>query len=427
MELEEAAPVQEVVSCRVCGGSDWQPVVSFGPVPLANNFLEAATSYADEPRFPLGVISCRACRLMSLTHVVDPDVLYRKYFYVTSDSRTITDHMRYVAGLCKEQFDLSEGAFVVEMGSNTGEQLAEFRDLGMRTLGVDPARDLAALAAERGVETLPDFFSAAIARRIKKEYGTAQLLLGRHVFAHIDDVADVAVGVRELLDPAGVFAVEVPYAVDMLERSEFDTIYHEHLSYFGVGTLAELFDRHGLRVIDVQRLSVHGGSIIVFVGRDDGPWQVHPRVHELRKLEADVGFYEDGTYERLAESAETIRTSLAELVRKLVSDGKRVAGYGAPAKGNTMLCVSELGANEIEFVTDTTAQKHGRVLPGSHVPVRTPEYGKANPPDYYLLLAWNYADEIIEKERAFLEAGGRFIVPVPEVTVVSAEGPGRMP
>ncbi|AXK36490.1 class I SAM-dependent methyltransferase [Streptomyces armeniacus] len=412
---------RQVVECRVCGAADWQEVVSFGPVPLANSYLDPADSYDDEPRYPLDVVSCRSCRLMTLTHVVDPEVLYRDYSYVTSDSETMDRHMRLVAKLCRERFDVPEGSFVVELGSNTGEQLMIFRDAGMRTLGIDPARSIAAVAEEQGIETLPEFFSASTAKSVAESHGQARVILGRHVFAHIDHVAGIAVGVRNLLEPEGVFAIEVPYALDMLERTEFDTIYHEHLSYYAVGTLATLFERHGLRVIDVERISVHGGSILVFVGHGDGPWQQRPAVKELIALEERAGLHDDATYREFAAKVRNVTESLTALVRGLRADGKRIAGYGAPAKGNTLLTVCGLGPDDLEFCSDTTDLKQGKVLPGSHVPVRTPEYAREHAPDHYLLLAWNYTEEILRKERAFLESGGKFIVLHPEPSVVSAE------
>ncbi|BDM71247.1 methyltransferase [Streptomyces nigrescens] len=395
-------------------------MVSFGSVPLANAFLDPATSYEDEARFPLGVISCRSCRLMSLTHVVDPEVMYRTYFYVTSDSESITRHMRYVAQTCTSRFALGEDELVVEMGSNTGAQLLAFRPGGQRVLGVDPALNLAATANAHGVLTLPEYFSDRTAARIRNGHGQARLILGRHVFAHVDDLADVAAGVRRLLARDGVFAIEVPYALDLVERVAFDTVYHEHLSYFLVGTLAELFDRHGLRLFDVERLPVHGGSILAFVGLREGPWEQQGSVAELFAAEQAAGLHQDAAYGEFAHKVARVRQELPRLVRGLVAQGARVAGYGASAKGTTLLNICGIGADELQFCSDTTVLKQGKVLPGTHVPVCSPQSAAAEPPDYYLLLAWNYADEILEKERRFLDNGGRFILPVPEPVVLSA-------
>ncbi|WP_030997648.1 class I SAM-dependent methyltransferase [Streptomyces sp. NRRL F-5630] len=416
--MDISGTAREVTACRMCGEEDWQKVVDFGPVPLADSFLEPAASYDDEPRYPLAVISCRSCRLMSLTHVVDPEALYRTYPYTTSDSETIKKHMGHVVAVCVERFGIPEGSFVLEIGSNTGSQLKAFQNAGMRTLGIDPARNIAVVANERGVETLPEFFSVDTAALVKKTYGTPQLILGRHVFAHIDDVASVAEGVRNLLGPDSLFAIEVPYLVDMLERNEFDTIYHEHLSYFGVGTLVTLFQRHGLRVVDVERLAVHGGSILVFVGLDDGTRPTSPAVGELIALEKRTGLHEDATYQRFAEHVEQITGELTALVRSLRAEGKRIAGYGAPAKGNTLLNVCGLTTDDLEFCCDTTEFKQGLVLPGTHIPVHSPAYAKAQDIDYFLLLAWNYGEEIMAKEAAFLARGGRFILPNPRPSIV---------
>jgi hypothetical protein len=419
MDVSESA--RQVGECRVCGKTDWQEVVSFGPMPLANGFAKPATSYDDEPYFPLTLVSCRSCRLLSLTLVVDPSVLYRDYSYVTSESRMIREHMRYVAEMSCERFEIPPGSLVVELGSNIGTQLMAYRDAGMKPLGVDPAENLAEIANAEGIQTLPDFFSRETARNIRDTYGEARLILGRHVFAHIDDVTDILEGARELLSPEGVFAIEVPYALDMLDKVEFDTIYHEHLSYFLVGTLRTLFERQGMRVLDVERLNVHGGSIMVFVGLADSPWPVSERITELLAIEESRGLKDDEAYQTFVDGVNRIRRELPEVVRALKAQGKTIAGYGASAKGNTILNVCGIGLDELDFCSDTTVQKQGKVLPGTHVPVCTPEYAKAHTPDYYLLLAWNYADEIIRNERAFLEAGGGFIVPIPHPRVVTAD------
>ena len=396
-------------------------VVLFGLMPLANNYLDPAPSYEDEPRFPLEVIVCRGCWLMSLRHVVDPETLYRHYVYISSDSRMISRHMHQLAALTIQRFGIPAGSLVVELGSNIGTQLEVFRDAGMRVLGIDPARNLAEIANRKGIETLPEFFTAELATRVVTQYGRPRLVLGRHVFAHIDDLRDVLEGVKTVLDRLGVFAIEVPYLLDLIEANQFDTIYHEHLSYFSIGTLVRLFERHGLRVVDVERFAVHGGSIVVFVGLPQGNWPVRPIVAELVRQEERDGLTMESYYRRFGERVERTRTALRELVCGLASDGKRVVGYGAPAKGNTLLNACGLGVRELAFVSDTTEYKQGMVLPGTHIPIHTPAYAKQHRPDYFLLLAWNYAQEIIEKEFEYLKAGGRFIVPIPEPLVVSAE------
>ncbi|WP_433544705.1 class I SAM-dependent methyltransferase [Streptomyces sp. CA-294286] len=410
--------VRSVTACRVCGSERWQKVLSFGNVPLANAFLEAGDTeaLAREQAYPLEVISCRECRLLSLTAVVDPQVLYRTYSYVTSDSETMARHMRTVVRLCGEQVELAEGDLVVELGSNTGEQLMAFREAGARVLGVDPARNLAEIAEQRGVPTVPEYFDSACAESIVAEHGRASVILGRHVFAHIDDVADVLAGVHALLAPDGLFTIEVPYAVDLLDGLAFDTVYHEHLSYFLISTLDTLFARHGLRTVDVERLPVHGGSVLVSAGPADGPHPTGERVRELMAHERAAGFLSDARYEDFAARVQKTCADLSHLVRDLAADGHRIAGYGASAKGTTLLNICGLGLGELEFCTDTTPQKQGRLTPGTHLPVLAPgDVGEQ--PDYYLLLAWNYAEEIMRKESAFLEAGGGFIVPVPEPSV----------
>ncbi|WP_018681831.1 class I SAM-dependent methyltransferase [Actinokineospora enzanensis] len=418
--MNTADGVRRVTACRVCGADDWLPVVDLGSVPLANNYLDPAASYADERTFPLGAQSCRSCRLMSLTHVVDPELLYRDYAYVTSESVTITRHMRWVAELLGTRFGLGPGSFVVELGSNTGQQLVEFQRAGMRGLGVDPARNLAGRAAANGVQTLVEFFDADLGRRIARERGHADLVLGRHVFGHVDDLAGLAEGVRELLSPRGVFAIEVPYLLDLLDQTAFDTIYHEHLSYLCVSTMATLFARFGLRVVDVERTAVHGGSVVVVVARAEGPWPTRPSVDRLVELERAAGVFDDGTYGHFSRRVALIRAELPQLLRDLRAGGATIAGYGAPAKGNTVLTTCGIGRDEVSFCIDTTDLKQGKVLPGSHIPVEVPAHARANPPDYFLLLAWNYTDEIVRREREFLAGGGRFIRPIPHPAVVAA-------
>lgn len=414
---------RRVTACRVCGQDNWQNVMSLGPMPLANAYLDATAARQPEPRYPLDVISCRGCRLMSLTQIVDPATLYRDYAYVTPDSATMTQHLRYVASLCRQAFSLRPGDLVVEVGSNTGAQLAEFRQAGLRTLGVDPACNLAAIATANGIETLSEFFTLELARQVAGQHGRARLILARHVFAHIDDVAAAATAAAALLSKDGVLAIEVPYLVDLLEKAAFDTIYHEHLSYFSAGTLASLLERHHLRVIDVQRLPIHGGSILIFAAPAVSERVARPSVGELLGLERSAGLDDDATYTCFARKAKGIRDDLRSLIRGLAAEGKTVAGYGAPAKGNTLLNYCGLGPGEIAFCSDTTSFKQGKLLPGTHIPVLSPDEAKDRKPDCYLLLAWNYAQEIVARESSFLAGGGEFIVPIPRPSVIPAASP----
>jgi SAM-dependent methyltransferase len=412
------SPAALVGQCRVCGRNDWLRVLSYGPMPLANAYLDQGVPAAAEQRYPLNMVACQDCWLVSLDHVVDPQVLYRNYLYVSSDSQLMTAHMGQVAAGLVRQFGVAPGSLVVEIGSNVGTQLRFFRDLGMRVLGIDPARNLARTANASGVPTIPEFFSAGLAAEIAGRDGPASLILGRHVFAHIDDLAEVLAAVTALLRPDGAFVVEVPYLLNMLAGNQFDTVYHEHLSYFSVGTLARLFARHGMRILEVERLPVHGGSILVAAGPDSGTRPAGRSVRELLELEEAEGLTGPDRYRRFAGETQAIRDAIAGLVRGLAEDGKVIAGYGAPAKGTTLLNFCNLGASEIAYCSDTTPLKQGKVLPWTHIPIFPPSYARQHPPDYYLLLAWNYAEEILRKERDYLASGGRMIVPLPTPAVV---------
>lgn len=413
--------VRQVDACRVCGKREWLEVISFSPVELANGFLEQATHYPAEPKYPLDVVVCRNCWLMCLRHVVDPSVLFSHYVYVSQDSAGLNRHMRDIVDWTVGMLGLGPGDLVVELGSNIGSQLALFAEHGMRVVGVDPAQNLAKVANERGIETVADFFGPVVSGAIARDKGDASLVLGRQCFAHIDDVHNVLDGVDTVLAADGLLVIEVPYLIDLLEENQFDTIFHEHLSYYSLGTLSVLFQAHGLQVVDVRRAPVHGGSIVVFAARTAAGRRPEPVVAELLDLEERRGLRTERAYVELAERTLRVTTAVRDLVRDLGAQGKRVAGYGAPSKGCTLLQMCGMDAADLEFCSDTTPLKHGKVLPGTHIPVWSPEQAQADPPDYYLLLAWNYAEDIIRKEQAFLDRGGRFIVPIPEPRVVSAE------
>jgi novobiocin biosynthesis protein NovU/D-mycarose 3-C-methyltransferase len=412
--------VREVSACRVCGARQWLDVLSFGLMPLANRYVSPDEPPEAEPRFPLDVVFCPGCGLLCLKQVVDPRLLYLHYVYISSESSTIQAHTRWLAERITRDIGLGAESLVVEFGSNIGSQLEDFLALGNRVLGVDPAKNLAEIAERRGIPTIADFFDAESARTVIARAGKPAVILGRHVFAHIDRLDTVFAAADACLATDGVVVIEVPYLVDMVDGNEFDTIYHEHLSYFSVGTLRKLFGRFGFRIFDVERVAVHGGSIVVFACPDAAKWRPTARLDAVLAEEARRGVHTAAYFVDFASRARAIRDELRALVADVKRRAGRVAGYGAPAKGNTLLNFCGLGPAELDFVTDTTEFKQGMLLPGTRVPIHAEAHGRRHPPDYFLLLAWNYAREIVRKERAFLERGGRFIVPIPTPVVVSA-------
>lgn len=406
--------------CRVCGDAGFDTVVDLGEMPLANAFLDRASLERAEPRYPLRAMRCRGCGLVCLSVVVDPDEMFRDYLYVTGTSDTMRDHFARSAAAITGRF-LAPGALVVEIGSNDGTLLAAFGD-GVRVLGVEPARNIAEIARSRGVPTEDAFFSTAVAEGILARHGPASAVLANNVVAHVDDLADLMGGVRALIGRDGIFVFEVPSLLDLVATCCFDTIYHEHLSYFSLGVLVRLAERHGLAVFDAESIGVHGGSLRVFVG---SPARARaPAVEDLLARERAAGLDDNVTYLRFAERVGTIRRRVRAILEEEVTAGRRCAAYGAPAKGNTLLCSAGIGPDLIAFVADKNRLKQGLFTPGTHIEVAAPEQIEADRPDLLLLLAWNFADEIRRQQAAFAARGGRFLVPIPEPRVLGGDGHG---
>lgn len=412
--------VKTMTICRVCGASDWCDVISFGSMSLANTYVGADTKPDDQPTYPLEVMRCRSCHLVCLRHIVNPEALYRDYFYVTATAQAISHHMQWLASVCMDSYDVPRDGLVVEIGSNIGTQLQIFQQAGARVLGVDPAKNLWQIAERNGVPTIPDFFGAELASATARDHGNAHMIIGRHVFAHIDDLTEIMTGICALLRRDGVFVVEVPYLLDLLSKNQFDTIYHEHLSYFSIATLNRLFQLHGFQLLDVRHAAVHGGSVVVFAGHADGKWHQTERVAGFLETERQYRLDENETYHHFSNRVEKTKQELRSCLRAMTGDGLTVAGYGAPAKGNTLLNMCGISVDEIAFCTDTTEQKQGKMIAGTRIPIRAPRYAEQHRPDAYLLLAWNYAKEIIRNEFDYLNSGGRFIIPIPEVVTVSS-------
>jgi hypothetical protein len=389
-------------------------------MPLANRLLREDELSSPEPRFPLTVAFCPSCTLAQLTETVPPESMFREYVYFSSYADTMVRHARELAESLVHQRRLGRETLVVEVGSNDGYLLQVYRARGIPVLGIEPALNVARVAwEERGIPTLPEFFSATLAERLVGEGHRADVLHAHNVLAHVPDLNDCVLGIRRILAPGGVAVIEVPYLRDLLERVAFDTIYHEHVFYFSVTALDHVFTRHALTLRDAERISIHGGSLRLLVSHRDAPGVPTLAVRKLLAEEAAWGVGGAAVYRRLGRRAAAVRTTLRSLLRGLKAQGQSIAGYGAAAKGSTLLNYVGVGRDTLDFVADRSPHKQGRYLPGVHLPVVEAERLLIDHPAYTLLLAWNLADEILAQEAEYRRRGGRFILPLPEPMVVA--------
>lgn len=409
-------------TCRSCGSKSGRLVLDLGMQPLANNLLTEADLAKPEPKFPLRVALCEACWLLQITDIIPPVELFSEYLYFSSFSDALLRHAaEAVAQHCRE-FALGKDSFVVEIASNDGYLLKNFVAAGIPCLGIEPAVNIATVAIESGVPTVARFFGREVAAELAQQGRQADLILGNNVFAHAPDTNDFVAGLATLLKPGGRIALEFPYACDLIEHIEFDTIYHEHVFYFTLTALVPLFARHGLEIFNVERLKIHGGSLRLFArhaGQRSTSNTQHPTSVELLLAEEQAkGVASPRYYDDFGNRVRGIREDLRKLLGELKAAGKSIAAYGASAKGSTLLNFYGLGRETLDFVADRSTAKQGRLTPGTHLPIVTPEELVRRRPDYALLLTWNFAEEILNQQQAYRAAGGKFIVPLPEVRVV---------
>ncbi len=388
-----------------------------GAHPPANAFLRPDQLGTPEAVFDLDTHVCLACGLIQVPNVIPPD-FFRTYVYVPSASDTMHAHFRALAASLGERLRLEPGALVVDIGSNDGLFLSEWRRRGGRGLGIEPACNLAAIARGRGVAVVNEYFTPALATTVRTEHGAASAIVTTNTFNHIDDLHEFMKGVVVLLDGDGTFVVEVPHAGDLVEQNEFDTVYHEHVSEFTVRSMQELYAYFDMEVVDIERLPIHGGSMRVF-SRRRGRSPATGAVAEWLGRERALRLFDAATYHAFRARVEASRATLLAMLSKLKGAGKRLAGYGAPAKGNTLLNYYRIGPDTLEFLADRSPLKHGLYSPGMHIPVVGVERIEAARPDYLLLLAWNFADEIMYQQEAHRARGGRFILPIPDPRIVS--------
>lgn len=412
MEAAEAEP------CIVCRASSVEAFLDLGETALANKFLTEEELSAAEPTYPLVVGFCHGCGHVQLTVHVPPSAMFEDYLYVSSASDTLKDHLWDLSDVVTDRFSLGTGDLVIDVGANDGTLAKGFLRHGVRALAVDPAKNLAELYIDPEIERYTGFFGSRSAHEIRDRFGLAKAVTATNTFPHIPNLTDFVRGLDTVLAPGGAFVIEAHYVVDMLDQGAFDTVYHEHVSYWALGPMMRLFERHGMRIVHVERLPLHHGQLRAFVQRE-GEGEVQSSVDELLALERDRGIDRIETYRSFARGVQLIRTELRRTLSELRSAGARVVGYGAPAKGNTLLGFLGLGPADLDYIVDRSALKQGRYTPGTHIPVVATERLLEEQPEYVVLLAWNFTDEVLDQQAEYRRRGGRFIVPVPQVRILS--------
>lgn len=400
--------------CRGCGSQSVRLFLDLGEQPHCNRLIRPALADQREPYYPLRVGFCTDCTLVQIDHTVPKESMFSDYPYVSGTTKTLVKHFRDTAERLVATYALGPESLVVDIGSNDGTWLAQYQPLGLRVLGIDPARDIVEIALNRGVPTWPRFFDEETADAIIAKEGNAALVTAAGVFFHLEELHSVIRGVKKLIGRDGVFVVQAIYLGGMIDNLAFDQIYHEHLVYYTLRSIEALFDQHGLEVFDARVVPIHGGSIEVHVA-PRGRRTPKPSVAEMRTNEERKGYGRFETYERFAKEVWRLRDDLTALLRRYQKDGKTVYAYGAPAKGATLLNSFGIGPELVQLATEKNEMKVGYLMPGSRIPI-VAETGER--PDAYLVLAWNFLDEFVSKERAYLDAGGEFIVPVPQLRVV---------
>jgi hypothetical protein len=404
--------------CRLCANPLRTTFVDLGMSPLCESFLPAGEINQMEPFFPLHALVCEECFLVQLQEYVRPEHIFSEYAYFSSYSTSWVEHARRYCEMITRRLDLDANSRVFELASNDGYLLQHFRALGVPAAGIEPAGNVAEAAQKKGIDTLVEFFTTTLARRLVAEGRGADLIIGNNVLAQVPDLNDFVAGMQVLLAPDGVITLEFPHLERLIEENQFDTIYHEHFSYFSLVTIERLAARHKLRVFDVEQLPTHGGSLRVYLCHQDAARARLPAVDALLAHERESGFENGETYTRFSQQVHQTKRQLLSLLIKCKEEGAKICGYGAPGKGNTLLNYCGIGTDFVDFTVDRNPYKHGRYTPGMHIPIYPVEAIDEAKPDYLLILPWNLKKEIVAQMRHVGEWGGKFIVPIPRAHII---------
>lgn len=408
------------VSCRFCGAGLSHTFCDLGMSPISNAYIKADDLQAMERFYPLHVYVCNECFLVQLAEFQSPDEIFSEdYAYFSSYSDSWLAHSRGYVDAVTNRFGYGAESLVMELASNDGYLLQYFVEKGVPVQGIEPASNVAAVAEEKGVPTLVRFFGVELARELVADGKRPDLLLGNNVLAHVPDINDFVGGMKIVLKEDGVITMEFPHLLQLMRHNQFDTIYHEHFSYLSFTTVERIFASHGLTLFDVEELWTHGGSIRIYAGHaEDAGKTVSPRVAEMKRQEEAFGLYELPVYLAFQPKVQATKRKLLTFILEAREQGKTISGYGAPAKGNTLLNYCGLGTDLIDFTVDRSPHKQGLYLPGTHIPIRHPEAVMLHKPDYLLILPWNIRDEVMDQMTAIRRWGGKFVVPIPEVEIL---------
>ncbi len=406
------------VACRFCATPLEHDFVDLGMSPLSNAFLEADELNRMERFYPLRAYVCGECFLVQLEEFESPGEIFRDYVYFSSYSDSWLAHAREFVARATDRFGLDARSLVVEIASNDGYLLQYFKERGIPALGIEPAGNVAQVAIDAGIDTVTEFFGVALARRLRDARQGCDLLVGNNVLAHVPDLNDFVAGLELLLADDGALSMEFPHLLQLVAHTQFDTIYHEHFSYFSLLAVQRIFRHHGLEIFDVEELPSHGGSLRIYAQHPDGACPHRDSVERLLAKERDAGLDRLEIYRHFSERVHEVKRDLLEFLIEARRAGHRVVGYGAPAKGNTLLNFCGVGTDFIEYTVDRSPHKQGRFLPGTHIPVHSPERIAQTKPDYVLILPWNLQDEIMEQMTHIRGWGGRFVVPIPRLAVL---------
>ncbi len=406
-----------VPCCRLCTTPLPEPFLDLGQQPLCESFLLPESLNEMEPFYPLTVFRCGECQLVQLQAYVSPENIFTEYAYFSSYSDSWLKHAQAYVQIVVERFGLNRQSLAVELASNDGYLLQYFKDYGVPVLGIEPAGNVAKVAVEKGVPTLVQFFRINTAQQVAAR-NKADLIIGNNVLAQVPDLHDFVGGMPILLEDNGVITLEFPHLLTLLQFNQFDTIYHEHFSYFSLNVVERLFAAHRLRVFDVEEIPSHGGSLRVYGCRVDGLREESPRVAALRNKESDAGLHQAETFTTFAQRVRETKRKLLEFLIQAKREGKHIVGYGAPGKGNTLLNYCGVRTDFLDYLVDRNPYKHGRFTPGTHIPIFPPERIAATKPDYVLILPWNIKDEIISQISYVRQWGAKFVIAIPEVEVV---------